>query len=376
MNRRKFLVTSGATVSGIGTTTAISSNSIASMKIEEFHINNPNISIESPRSEELDSFNIQFSKIKINSSNLKSVNDPIKLKFKVQVEDRDFRNLKEIDDIYMSQSGEKTIQDVKINLLNKFSLDDFSQPNQGETETTSFTIKMIIKHTDIGKSKIEEDFFLSITNTKESLTFETWNKFDEGEIKSEDSELWDFKGNVNKRIETDLYQSDGKSLLLDTDGNNTSAEDSVMEYSLKPAQYETFSFKYNERGDYMRGILMCLENSDGFTFIRFGTDNPQIDIYIGDGDSPEIHDDFSSSYYNEWIEISVTLDWENMTWKVEWNDITGNKGSKEFSGDLPNMSTKNVERVFFRGNGSTTESLSESSHGLDVNLDDITIPEN
>lgn len=376
MNRRKFLVTSGATVSGIGTTTAISSNSIASMKIEEFHINNPNISIESPRSEELDSFNIQFSKIKINSSNLKSVNDPIKLKFKVQVEDRDFRNLKEIDDIYMSQSGEKTIQDVKINLLNKFSLDDFSQPNQGETETTSFTIKMIIKHTDIGKSNIEEDFFLSITNTKESLTFETWNKFDEGEIKSEDSELWDFKGNVNKRIETDLYQSDGKSLLLDTDGNNTSAEDSVMEYSLKPAQYETFSFKYNERGDYMRGILMCLENSDGFTFIRFGTDNPQIDIYIGDGDSPEIHDDFSSSYYNEWIEISVTLDWENMTWKVEWNDITGNKGSKEFSGDLPNMSTKNVERVFFRGNGSKTESLSESSHGLDVNLDDITIPEN
>lgn len=373
MNRRNFSITSGLVFTGIAGIKSLKTIPAAAVSIKKFHISNKDISIKSPNGN-FDSFTIEFSTIQLTTSNLKSTDSPVKLHIDVRIGENNFRNVKKINDIYMKSTDEKTINGLEVNILDEFSKTDFPQPEHENTEKISLTIKMSVGHTDTGKFESQEKLSLSITNTKESLIIEDWSNFTEGTVTSNDSTIWEFTGNANERITTDLSYSSGKSLLLNTGENDSSVRNPVIKYSLQPAQYEKFTFKYNERGNHMRGILMCLENSDGFTFLRFGTDNPQIDVYVGDGDSPEVHDDFSSSYYNEWIEISLRIDWKNMKWTVNWNDLTGNKGSKEFKGDLPEMTVKDVNRVFFRSNGSATESLSNSSHGLDVNIDDITIP--
>lgn len=127
---------------------------------------------------------------------------------------------------------------------------------------------------------------------------------------------WD----VNNGSVTSSTASDGTYSFR----NNKNASDGVyilkrsIDSNVDPTPTATFAYRETSNS---RGVLCEFRNGNNDRILELYTLNPQVGFESGNGHS-EIKSNPSPDYDN-WRRFTITFDWQNETFDLLWEDLTG-----------------------------------------------------
>eukprot|EP01138_Halocafeteria_seosinensis_P012832 gb/GECG01013108.1/.p1 GENE.gb/GECG01013108.1/~~gb/GECG01013108.1/.p1 ORF type:complete len:528 (+),score=48.61 gb/GECG01013108.1/:1-1584(+) len=137
---------------------------------------------------------------------------------------------------------------------------------------------------------------------------------------------------------------DGQSNSMEIDEDATDKVD-VTVHKLEPAEYiSSLSFYYYE-WENSNGGGIRLADDDGNMILGVATNNPQ--FYVHDRDvQEELWPGFSTnSWYERWIFVSVTINWDDSTFDVIWYDGGNDAPMLQETHNRPLMGTNKVGEV-------------------------------
>jgi hypothetical protein len=122
----------------------------------------------------------------------------------------------------------------------------------------------------------------------------------------------------------DLGSSDDFVLYVTGDPGNDTV---FLRHDSFPAkQYDQISFEYWEYGSGQTGVLMNFYDSNGNRMGKVGTNNPEVEVWYGDGSGTLLSETVVSSpspSYEAWRRCTVTFDWANDQFDFTWEDLDG-----------------------------------------------------
>lgn len=330
MNRRNLLVMSGSVAFGSVVASNTFKESVLAVNINLTGVDVPKNKLDS------DNLELDFSKFSIITENL-NVKKNIDITISSKIENQDYKELYS-QSINIEDKTGTIYPDIDSVELSKLTIPD-ELKEEGNTFDVGF--KIIINHEDVDKTLKEYD--VEITVIESDLQIDDFSSYNLDKFPSnyiiEDDSVED-----NMYIDNTYSLSGDKSLRFGDTGSgshdfgeidNEFKTFMVGEYtSSKPSQITMSYYETNDsNGQWVRWM------KDNKELCSVGTTNAELEIVTGNGEQRLADNDNISPTYDAWRTYTITIDWENKTLDLLWEDIDGSTTSIEEN----NLSFKNED---------------------------------
>lgn len=198
-----------------------------------------------------------------------------------------------------------------------------------------FEIELIvsISHDDLNSDTVlNKKLTVNIAESK-IPEIDNYDEYSIGEFPSsyiiEDSTVSDYMF-----VDDTRSLSEGQSLRFgDTGGGNYNFGEidngfkTFMSADYDAIKPNTLTMSYNETSDSNGQWVRWMDGDK--ELLSVGTTNGELEIVTGNGTERLANNDSLSPTYDKWRTYTITIDWENKTFDLLWEDITGNTNNIE-----------------------------------------------